>query len=407
MRDPLGDTGTEVSTRRKVTGLVAVLVLVAVVVALRPSLLMTVLIIVGLVLTIMLHEAGHLIGAKRGGMKATEFFLGFGPRLWSIRRGETEYGIKAIPAGGYVRVIGMSNLEEVDPADEARTYRAASYPRRMVMILAGVTVNLVLAFLLTFTFLVGHGQERVTTNVGTVMAGTPAAAAGIRAGDRIVAIDGERVTDWEQVGPAVRRTDGSIEVTVERDGATRTVTVTPEIIDGARRMGVTASLTNEPVPPLEAVPRTFSVLWTGTQQTVGGIAHLFTPSGVEQYSRTVQNPDANGSQGTYSNDTRPRSVIGIVADGGAIVGGSFWALLALLGAINLFLALFNLIPLLPFDGGHAVVATYEAIASKVRGRTVRVDQRRLMPVTAAVIGVLLLLGVSTMYLDVRSLIQGG
>ena len=107
MRDPLGDTGTEVSTRRKVTGLAAVLVLVAVLVALRPSLLMTVLIIVGLVLTIMLHEAGHLIGAKRGGMKATEFFLGFGPRLWSIRRGETEYGIKAIPAGGYVRVIGM------------------------------------------------------------------------------------------------------------------------------------------------------------------------------------------------------------------------------------------------------------------------------------------------------------
>ena len=406
MRDPLGE-GTEVSSRRATLGLAAVLVLVIVAVALRPSIRMTALIAFGLVVTIMLHEAGHLIGAKRGGMKATEYFLGFGPRLWSVRRGETEYGIKAIPAGGYVRVIGMNNLEDVDPADEPRTYRAASYGRRMVMILAGVTINLILAFLLTFAFLVGHGPQRITTDVGSVLAGSPAAEAGIRVDDRIVAIDGRRIGDWEQVAPAVRSGSGAIEVTLERDGATRTVTLTPTVVDGVRRMGVTAGLASDPVPPFRAVPRTFSVLWTGTQQTVSGIGHLFTPNGVTQYSRTVANPDANGTGGTYSEDTRPRSVIGIVADGGDIVGNSFWGLLALLGAINLFLALFNLIPLLPFDGGHAVVATYEAIASKVSGRAVRVDHRRLMPITAAVVGVLLLLGISTMYLDVRGIIQGG
>lgn len=406
MRDPLGES-TEVSSRRATLGLFAVVVLIVVAVVLRPSITMTVLIALGLVVTIMLHEAGHLIGAKRGGMKATEFFLGFGPRLWSIRRGETEYGIKAIPAGGYVRVIGMNNLEDVEPEDEGRTYRAAPYGRKIVMILAGVTVNLLLAFLLTFTFLVGHGQQRITTDVGTVVADSPAAEAGIRPGDRIVAIDGTPIDDWDRVAPAVRGGDGAIEVTLERDGATRTVTLTPEVIDGARRMGVTAGLASEPVPPLQALPRTFSVLWTGTQQTVGGIGHLFTPNGVTQYSRTVANPDANGTNGTYSDDTRPRSVIGIVADGGSIVGNSFWGLLALLGAINLFLALFNLIPLLPFDGGHAVVATYEAVASKVTGRRVQVDQRRLMPITAAVVGVLLILGISTMYLDVRSLIHGG
>ncbi|MFM7060539.1 MAG: M50 family metallopeptidase [Actinomycetes bacterium] len=406
MRDPLGE-GTEVSSRRATFGLAAVFVLVIVAVALRPSIRMTALIAFGLVVTIMLHEAGHLIGAKRGGMKATEYFLGFGPRLWSVRRGETEYGIKAIPAGGYVRVIGMNNLEDVDPADEPRTYRAASYSRRMIMILAGVTINLILAFLLTFAFLVGHGPQRITTDVGSVLAGSPAAEAGIRVDDRIVAIDGRRIRDWEQVAPAVRSGSGAIEVTLERDGTTRTVTLTPTVVDGARRMGVTAGLAADPVPPLRAVPRTFSVLWTGTQQTVSGIGHLFTPNGVTQYSRTVANPDANGTGGTYSEDARPRSVIGIVADGGDIVGNSFWGLLALLGAINLFLALFNLIPLLPFDGGHAVVATYEAIASKVSGRAVRVDHRRLMPITAAVVGVLLLLGISTMYLDVRGIIQGG
>jgi membrane-associated protease RseP (regulator of RpoE activity) len=406
VRDPLGES-TEVSSRRATVGLFAVILLVVLAAVLRPSIRMTVLIAFGLVLTIMLHEAGHLIGAKRGGMKATEFFLGFGPRLWSIRRGETEYGIKAIPAGGYVRVIGMNNLEDVEPEDEARTYRAAPYGRRIVMILAGVTVNLILAFLLTFTFLVGHGPQRITNDVGSVLAGSPAAEAGIRVDDRIVAIDGRRITDWEQVAPAVRSGGGAIEVTVERDGATRTVTLTPTVVDGVRRMGVTAGVASEPVPPLQAVPRTFSVLWTGTQQTVNGIGQLFTPNGVTQYSRTVANPDANGTGGTYSDDTRPRSVIGIVADGDDIIGNSFWGLLALLGAINLFLALFNLIPLLPFDGGHAVVATYEAIASRVSGRAVRVDHRRLMPITAAVVGVLLLLGISTMYLDVRGIIQGG
>ena len=133
------------------TGLGLTLVALIVLVVLRPSIAVTVGIIVGLVLTIMLHEWGHYIAAKKSGMKVTEFFLGFGPRLWSVRKGETEYGIKAIPFGGYVKIIGMSNLErDIDPADEPRTYRQGSYPKRMLVALAGVATH----FLMAFTLLV-------------------------------------------------------------------------------------------------------------------------------------------------------------------------------------------------------------------------------------------------------------
>ncbi len=137
MKDPLDDA-PPVETKKAVTGIVVVLVGIALLVLARPSAWVTISIVIGLVLTIMLHEAGHMVMAKRSGMKVTEFFVGFGPRIWSFRKGETEYGIKAIPQGGYVRIIGMSNVEEVDPEDEARTYRRASTSRKLKTILAGV-----------------------------------------------------------------------------------------------------------------------------------------------------------------------------------------------------------------------------------------------------------------------------
>src|SRR4029077_3094058 len=106
------------------------------------------LVIFALIAMVMIHELGHFLTAKWAGMKVTEYFFGFGPKLWSIRRGETEYGIKAVPLGGYVRILGMSNLEQVDPADEARTYRQKSYPRRLSVAVAGSFMHFVIAFLL-------------------------------------------------------------------------------------------------------------------------------------------------------------------------------------------------------------------------------------------------------------------
>ncbi len=139
MKDPLEEAGTDVTRRGAGISLLLVLLGLIVLAVFRPSTIDTLAIIFGIVALIMLHEAGHYFTAKRAGMKVTEFFLGFGPRVWSFRRGETEYGVKAIPAGGYVRIVGMSNLEDVDPDEESRTFRHAPFGNRLTVILAGVT----------------------------------------------------------------------------------------------------------------------------------------------------------------------------------------------------------------------------------------------------------------------------
>ena len=178
----------------------------------RPSTAVTVAIIVGLVLTIMLHEFGHYVAAKKSGMKVTEFFLGFGPRIWSFRRGETEYGVKAIPAGGYVRIIGMTNLEEVDPEDEPRTYRQATTGKRLITVLAGIIVNLIIALVLVFGILVLHGPEDVSTTIDARRRrARRRRRPGSESGDRIVAIDG---TPHHGLGPGRRRSSS-------RTGASR------------------------------------------------------------------------------------------------------------------------------------------------------------------------------------------
>src|SRR2546421_6858939 len=127
----------------------------------------TVAVVIAIVVMIMLHELGHFATAKWAGMKVTEYFLGFGPRLWSIRRGETEYGVKAIPAGGYVKIVGMTNLEEVDPADEPRAYRQKSFPRRLSVAVAGSPMHFIIAFVLLwglFSFVGNPGEPRPVFN---------------------------------------------------------------------------------------------------------------------------------------------------------------------------------------------------------------------------------------------------
>ena len=187
MKDPLEDAGVEVdrnvATRILMLFLVGLVALAVFVPGSRTPLV----IISGIILLVMLHEFGHFLTAKRAGMKATEFFLGFGPRLWSFRRGETEYGVKALPLGGYVRIIGMSSLEDVDPEDEPRTFRAGSTKNRLVVILAGVTVNLLLAWLLFFVAAAGSGQQYIgpNTTIQRVEGGSAAYAAGLRPGDRV------------------------------------------------------------------------------------------------------------------------------------------------------------------------------------------------------------------------------
>jgi len=412
VKDPLEEAGSDVTRRGAGVSLLLVLLGLILLAVLRPSTIDTLAIIFGIVALIMLHEAGHYFTAKRAGMKVTEFFLGFGPRVWSFRRGETEYGVKAIPAGGYVRIVGMSNLEDVDPDEEPRTFRHGTFGNRLTVILAGVSVNLILAFLLIYVALIGRGlPDTLEANVSRVVPNSPAAAAGIRDGDRIIAIDGQRLDVDRDIAQALRdRVGQPTTIVVKRDGGTATVTAVPQERSSSDKSGIIGVSVGQSVSsyrsfnPIEAVPESFTTIGQITRDTGAGIGRLFSPAGIERYSKNFTG-DAP-KQGSPASNERPRSIIGIVDIGGDLVGGNVWSLLFLLGAINLIVALFNLIPLLPFDGGHAAVVIYEQVASKIRGREVRVDFRKLVPVTALVLVVFLTLGLSAMFLDIRQIFSG-
>jgi membrane-associated protease RseP (regulator of RpoE activity) len=412
VKDPLDETGTEVTRKGAGISLLLVLFGLMLLAILRPSTIDTLAIIFGIVALIMLHEAGHYFTAKRAGMNVTEFFLGFGPRVWSFRRGETEYGVKAIPAGGYVRIIGMSNLEDVDPDEEPRTFRRGSFGNRLTVILAGVSVNLILAFVLIYAALIGRGlPDTVEAKVDRVLADSPAAEAGVQPGDRIIIIDGQRLDVDRDIGEALEdRVGKPTTIVVERDGGTTTLTATPKERSSSDNSGIIGVTVGQSVSsyksfnPIEAAPESVSTMAQITRDTGAGIGRLFSPDGIERYSKNFTG-DAP-EKGSQAESERPRSIIGIVDIGGELVGGNVWSLLFLLGAINLIVALFNLIPLLPFDGGHAAVVIYERAASKIRGREVRADFRKLVPVTALVLVVFLTLGLSAMFLDIRQIFSG-
>src|SRR3954471_16113942 len=196
-----GEAAVEVDNRDRLIRLayfVVVVLILAIVTGFSPFLG----VIGALIAIVMLHEFGHFITAKWAGMKVSEYFFGFGPRLWSIKKGETEYGVKAIPVGGYVRILGMSNIEQVDPADESRTYRQKSYPRRLSVAVAGSTMHFLIAFLLLVVLWAAVGVPKPTTRIGEIStekgAESPAQRAGLHVGDQVLAVNGHVVKNWEK-----------------------------------------------------------------------------------------------------------------------------------------------------------------------------------------------------------------
>jgi membrane-associated protease RseP (regulator of RpoE activity) len=406
-------------------------------------------VLAGLLISITLHELGHYLAAKRAGMLVTEFFLGFGPRIWSFRRGETEYGLKLVPAGAYVRIIGMNNLEEVPPEDEARTYRQANFPNRFLTVVAGVTMNALIAVVLIWVLLAVVGlpggkiltsSPDLPTDIERVFPASPAARAGIRADDRIVRFDGVAVSDFDELRGEVQANMGeSVQVVYVRDGQTRTTTLTPGAYrvpqDGSTGCGLGVGAAppvvddDERMNPIAAVPRSFVELGRVTGLTIQGLGRLFSPTGLKDYGRQVvdaqdeksapskecvpvaaTNPGggaAGGGSGSGSSaepevPNRVLSLVGLFQIGTS--GASAELLLVLFAGLNITLAVVNLIPLLPFDGGHIAVAVFERIQERrkrMQGRYFA-DVAKLLPLTYAVVLILFLLMISSIYLDIAS-----
>ena len=385
------------------------------------------LVIVALIAMVLIHELGHFATAKWSGMKVTEYFVGFGPRLWSVRKGETEYGVKAIPAGGYVRIIGMSSAEEIHPSDEARAYRNQPFGKRIIVASAGSAMHFLMAFVLAFLALtlIGRSDSSVIDVQKYLVldggAQTPAQTAGIQPGDQIVSVNGKTVTSDSTLTTAVHGSVGKpVQISVDRNGKTVTVTATP--LDGrnVRINGVPLAPQNGPAVgylgvglsqgtktegPLQAVVDSASVVRQASVGAVTGIAHLFSPSGLQNYAQQVVHPSSGTTSSTSSSsastqEARPQSIIGAVRTATQGAQQGMLTFLEVFISINIFIGIINLLPMLPLDGGHVVIAGYEWIRTR-RGKPMyRADITKMMPVVYAFVGFLLILVTTSMYLDI-------
>ena len=390
-------------------------------------------VVAAIVAMVMLHEFGHFVAAKLSGMKVTEYFFGFGPRLWSVRRGETEYGVKAIPAGGYVKVVGMTMLEEVDPADEARSYRQATFPRRFAVAVAGSTMHFVIAFGLLWGMVAFTGlptavtPSEVTGLITFVNHANPARAGGVKVGDVLVAVDGHHYKSLAKFVTFIQHSSGTeLSLVVRRDGRLVTLHVRP--IDGRKAdvRGPSGKLTPEkkgkkPVgvigvrlggqvlvtaPPLAALGRAGTQLGREFVWTAEGIGQVFSLHGLRAFAHdvvTANNHSGSGGKGGHASGSGGQGEIlslpGAVEIAVQALQVNVASLLAILVAINIFVGLVNLFPMLPLDGGHVVIAIYERVRSR-RGRPYHADVNKLMPIAYAFLAFILLVGLGALYVNI-------
>jgi membrane-associated protease RseP (regulator of RpoE activity) len=350
---------------------------------------------------VVVHEAGHFLTAKAFKMRVEEFFVGFGPRLWSFRRGETEYGIKAIPAGGYVRIAGMNPFEEIPPEDFPNTYASKPAWQRAVVILAGPIMHFVIAIVALFIFFVAIGEQTASKpEVGSVFAKlngqpSPAAVAGFRPGDQIVAIGGQPVGSSDRFIAYIRSHVGqAIAVEVRRDGRLLTLHPTPvrTTVDHkpAVLIGITRAYGRERVGPFTAAGRAVTQVASTAKEVVQQIGKVFGPSGLKRIWGLL----TGTRQRTASDAT---SIVGATRLAGQAAQSGAWDyLFGIVVVFNVFVGILNLVPLPPLDGGHLAVIAYE----KIRRR--KPDVRKLVPLTAVVAGFFILLAVSLAYIDITN-----
>jgi membrane-associated protease RseP (regulator of RpoE activity) len=383
-----------------------------------------VLFVLGILISVILHEAGHFLTAKKFGMKATQFFVGFGPTIWSRVWGETEYGLKALPFGAFVRITGMTRLEEVEVEDEPRAMSNKPYWQRAIVMVAGSFMHFALAFVLLLFLALGIGQANDnTTTIGSVspcvpaslkafdqgscknsLGAAPAQRAGIKPGDKIIAIDGKPVHNWTQLGTAIRaRPAGQpMEVTVLRNGQTLTLTARPAIVPGRHGayLGIGDAVIFQRTSPIGAVTfagSAFGQVVVGSAEAVAKLPAALPDLFAKDRSKT---PAANVSSMVGAADIAGQAV--------SSSGGWRYAvsdLLLILISINIFIGAVNLLPLLPLDGGHLAVIFYEQIRSwlaRLRGKPDPglVDLQKLIPVSVGVFALLIGLGVLLMAADI-------
>lgn len=364
--------------------------------------------VVALLFSVMVHEFGHYITARKFGMWVSEFFVGFGKRIWSVQRGETEFGVKAIPAGGYCKIEGMAPIDEMPEGEESRAFYKASSGKKLIVLGAGSFLHFVLGFILLFTLFAGIGTNQVLPVISEVVPNSAAQAAGIQSGDEVISINGKKVTEWYKDVEVIRQSQGrELTLVLNRNGDEITVNTSARLTDidgtqryvlgivndvGLKRSGVLLSLKNsgivtkdfltESVKSLGKLPEKIPALWGATVR------------GEER--------DANGLVG----------VVGVARVSGEAVGSDkltpmerLATFVLIVASLNIFVGVFNLLPILPLDGGHMAVAIADEIRAffaRLRGRPrpAPIDVTVLTPITMVVFVVLATLTLLLLVADV-------
>jgi membrane-associated protease RseP (regulator of RpoE activity) len=371
----------------------------------------------GICASVALHEAGHMWAAKAFGMKVRRYFIGFGPKIWSFKRGETEYGLKAIPAGGFCDIAGMTALDEVTPEEAPRAMWRYPTWKRFVVMVSGSVMHFILGFIILYLLAATMGLPNVD---GTpVISGTscaastqnpktgayaecgssdpsPARDAGLRSGDEIISIDGKATPTWSDVVARVQKLNGEHDFVILRDGVQRTITIdipTVERLAPDSKIGAddnelvevgAIGVTSTPIYQYDAASAIGgSVEFTGTMFVRVWEGILAFPEKIPKVIEAI-------GGGERDPDT-PVSVVGASIIGGDAVEAGVWELfLLLLATLNFFVGVFNLLPLLPLDGGHIAILFYEKIRDwirKARGKPAGgpVDYTKLSAITMVVI----------------------
>jgi membrane-associated protease RseP (regulator of RpoE activity) len=361
---------------------------------------------IALLLSVMVHEFGHYITAKRFDMKVTEFFLGFGKRIWSYTRGETEFGIKAIPAGGYCRIEGMTPRDEMPIGEESRAFFGATTARKLIVLGAGSFAHFLIGFLLIFSIFFGVGVNALLSDVTQVSPNSAASAAGFQIGDKITAIDGKKVTNWFTDAKAISASGGKeLTFTVERHGSAIQIKAAPTYLASEKRymLGVVTKVGIKREGFLTSISESGRATAVLTRESVKALLAL--PTKVPQLIRQ-----------TFGHEKRdPNGLVGVV--GAARVSGDaisssklnnterLGTFLLLIASLNIFVGLFNLLPLLPLDGGHMAVAIADEVRAlfarlRRKPRPAGIDVNVLTPITMTVFVVLAVLTAILLIADI-------
>ncbi|CAB4713313.1 unannotated protein [freshwater metagenome] len=364
--------------------------------------------VVALLLSVMIHEFGHFITAKRYGMKVSEFFLGFGTRIWSTKRGETEFGLKAIPAGGYCKIEGMAPGDVMPEGEESRAFYRAKSSRKLIVLGAGSFLHFVLGYLLLFVLFAGVGTNQLLPIINEVVKGSAAQSAGILAGDEVLAVNGKQVKDWYNDVQVIRNSKGApLTLLIKRGNEQITISASAklETIDGNKRylLGIINKVGIKRATPTTALKNSGIVTKDFLVQSVKSLINL--PSKIPAlWGQTVggQTRDPNGLVG----------VVGVARVSGQAVGSDSLStterlstFILIIASLNIFVGLFNLLPILPLDGGHMAVAIADEIRAffaRLRGRPrpAAIDVTLLTPVTMVVFVILAALTVLLLVADI-------